>query len=122
MQAIGSIYLERNYSPFARMCLCKQRDAIYCLHENGSVSFRVRSPIELPVVAVLNNDDFRTDINISYDTHCHSEPFRISKMCIPYAIALCPATEMRVGILTSDGRIMFWRHCLNVSDNMMGIK
>ena len=108
MQAVGSIFLERNYSPFARMCLCKQRDAVYCLHENGCVSFRVRSPVEFPQNPILNNDEFRNTVSVAYDTHCHSEPFRISKMCVPYAIAMCPITEMRVGILTSDGKVMFW--------------
>ena len=108
MQAVGSIFLERGYPPFVQMCLCKQRDALYCLHENGSVSFRVRTPVEFPRNGTLQQEDFRHQISVTYDTHCHTESFRISKLCVPYSMTLCPTTETKAAILTSDGKIMFW--------------
>ena len=108
MQAVGSIFLERSFSPFVHFNLCRHRDALYCLHENGSVSFRVRSPVEFPNNTALKQEDFRVDTSIYYDTHCISEPFRISKSCVPYTLAMCPTSETKVGILTSDGKVMFW--------------
>lgn len=108
MQAVGSIFLERNATPFVNFRLCQQRDALYCLHENGSITLRIRSPIEFPKNTILSPADFREYVDVSYDLHCQSEPFRISKSCVPYCLALCPTSELQAAILTSDGRVMFW--------------
>ena len=109
MQAVGSIFLERNATPFVNLRLCQQRDALYCLHENGSITLRIRSPIEFPKNTILSSADFREYVDVSYDLHCQSEPFRISKSCVPYCLALCPTSELQAAILTSDGRVMFWQ-------------
>ena len=108
MQAVGSVFLERASAPFIQMFPCQQRDALYCLHENGSVSFRVRQPVEFPEYATLSTSDFRQIIDVNYDLHYFSESLRISKSIKPYALTVCPYSELQVAILTSEGRMIFW--------------
>ena len=108
MQAVGSVFLERASAPFIQMFPCQQRDALYCLHENGSVSFRVRQPVEFPEYATLSPSDFREIIDVNYDLHYLTESLRISKTVKPYGLAVCPYSELQVAILTSEGKIMFW--------------
>ena len=43
-QTVGVINIERNASPFLYLMPCRQRDLLYCLHENGCVSVRVQQP------------------------------------------------------------------------------
>ena len=45
---------------------------------------------------------------VSYSLCCFSEPLRISKMCSVFAGALCPISEKRVAVLTSEGRVLVW--------------
>jgi hypothetical protein len=45
---------------------------------------------------------------VRYDLHGHSEPLRISKTCQVFTGAVCPTSEKRVAVLTSEGRILFW--------------
>lgn len=45
---------------------------------------------------------------VRYDLHGHSEPLRISKTCQVYTGGVCPTSEKRVAVLTSEGRILFW--------------
>lgn len=108
LQAVGSIYLERGFAPFLQIVPCAQRDLLYCLHENGCITVRIRQPMELPPKKVLTPADFREPIEIHYNLHCQSEPFRISKSCHPFALAVCPTTELQTAILTSEGRVTFW--------------
>ena len=44
-QTVGVIQLERGSPSFTRVIPCRQNDAIFCLHDNGVVSLRVRSPV-----------------------------------------------------------------------------
>ena len=45
---------------------------------------------------------------VRYELHGHSEPLRISKTCQVYAGGVCPTSEKRVAVMTSEGRILFW--------------
>ena len=45
---------------------------------------------------------------VRYELHGHSEPLRISKTCQVYTGGVCPISEKRVAVLTSEGRILFW--------------
>lgn len=108
MQAVGSIYLDRISTSFVQMYPCQQRDALYCLHENGSISFRIRQPFEFPQNQTLTTLDFREFIDVVYDLHYQTEPQRISKTVKPYSFAVCPSTELKVAVLTSEGKILFW--------------
>ena len=108
MQAVGSVYLDRISTSFIQIFPCQQRDALYCLHENGSVSFRVRQPLELPQNLTLTVADFRDFVDVVYDLHYQTEPQRISKSVKPYSFAVCPTTELNVAVLTSEGKLLFW--------------
>ena len=104
-QEVGSISLERNSSPFLQIMPCKQRNVLYCLHENGCVSVRVQQSLQFPdsiPVSPLES----APRGVSYELHCHSEPLRISKNCNVYAGAFCPTTERRISVLTSEGKIL----------------
>ena len=109
MQAVGSVFLERNYSPFLQFVPCWQRDAIFCLHENGGISFRVRQHVEFPSSSPLTQADFLERREVVYNLYCHSEPLRISKSCHAYALTVCPTTELQTALLTSEGKVMFWK-------------
>ena len=45
---------------------------------------------------------------VVYNLYCFCEPLRISKMCTVSSGALCPTSEKRVAVLTSEGRILLW--------------
>lgn len=106
-QTIGVILAERNASPFQQIMPCRQRDVLYCLHENGCVSMRMRQPVHLPMSIPSSPMDIKHH-EICYDLHGHSETLRISKTCQVYAGALCPSSEMQVAVLTSEGRVLLW--------------
>ena len=108
MQAVGSVYLERSSSPFLQLVPCWQRDAIYCLHDNGCVSFRVHQHVDFPSTQ-LSSADFSQRHDEVYVLQCHSDALRISKSCHVYSMAVCPNTELQVALLTSDGKVMFLR-------------
>lgn len=106
-QTVGVIHAERNSSPFHQIMPCRQRDVLYCLHENGCVSIRVQQSIQLPSSIPTSPAHF-TQRQVNYDLHGHSETLRISKTCQVYAGAVCPSSETQVAVLTSEGRILFW--------------
>ncbi|XP_019864425.1 PREDICTED: WD repeat-containing protein 11-like isoform X2 [Amphimedon queenslandica] len=123
MQAIGSIYLERVTAPFLQLFPCQQRDALYCLHENGSISFRVRQPVEFPRTHTLTMADFRELIDVTYDLYYLTEPQRISKNIKPLAFSVCPTTELQLSVLTSEGKLLFWDvgfECMGLYDGRRG--
>ena len=127
-QAIGSLSLERNTSPLLRLMPCRHRNALFCLHENGSVSLRFHQntplPPSLPTTSSLE-PHVQVHIrplslllylslpspqvpSVSYTLCCSSEPLRISKLCTVFSGALCISTEKRVAVMTSEGRILIW--------------
>lgn len=106
-QTVGTIPAERNASPFQHIMPCQQRDVLYCLHENGCVSVRMRQHVALPS-SVPTSPLAPQRQEVCYDLHGHSETLRISKTCQVYAGALCPTSETCVAVLTSEGRILFW--------------
>lgn len=106
-QTVGVIHAERNSSPFHQIMPCQQRDVLYCLHENGCVSFRMQQSVTLPSSVPTSPMNFHHH-EVSYDLHGHSETLRISKTCQVYAGAVCPSSEMQVAVLTSEGRVLFW--------------
>lgn len=56
-QTVGVIGVERNASPFLHLMPCRQRDLLYCLHENGCVSVRVQQPLHLPTSIAMSPFD-----------------------------------------------------------------
>ena len=107
-QTVGSVTLERNFSSFLQVMPCRKRDALYCLHENGSVSVRVQQSQTLPVSIPTSPLDVVAPRGVQYELHCQSEPLRISKTCQVFSGTLCPKMEQSAAVLTSEGRILLW--------------
>ncbi|XP_077970782.1 WD repeat-containing protein 11-like [Styela clava] len=114
LQAVASIPLERNGSPFMQVLPVRQRAALFCAHENGSFSFRLRRFMRLNEESLSEEDGSVTEslsskVDLNFDTACHSEPFRVTNRIRPMAAALCPVTERQAAVLVSDGRIFIWK-------------
>ena len=110
--ALGSFSIENNSPSFQAVFPCKQRDILFLLHENGSISLRaVRSP---PSVPYGEDDDpekmltQRISMDILYDTKCHSDVFRLSRASRLMGFCVDPVYECRNAIILGDGRILFW--------------
>ena len=61
-QTVGVINLERNASPFLYLMPCRQRDLLYCLHENGCVSVRVQQSLQLPTSIPMSPFDAKVHL------------------------------------------------------------
>jgi len=121
-QLVGVVSSERNSSIFHQILPCRQRDLLYCLHENGCVSVRVHQRVGLPSVLPTSPGTPRK-YEVHYDLYTHSEALRISKTCQVFLASLCPSSEMQVAVLTSEGRVLFWQlefHQVGVSSNSLG--
>ena len=46
--------------------------------------------------------------SVTYTPCCLSEALRISKLCTVFSGTLCPTSEKRVAVMTSEGRILLW--------------
>ncbi|XP_077991912.1 WD repeat-containing protein 11-like isoform X2 [Glandiceps talaboti] len=123
-QTVGVIPMERSGSPFLQIIPCRQRDVLMCLHENGSISVRVRrrsgmpslmSAATTPVDQIGNFGDstslssFGESIqDVVYDLRCQSDHLRVTKHVRPFGIYSCPCTERSVALIMNDGRVMIW--------------
>jgi hypothetical protein len=106
-QAIGSLSLERNSSPLMHVMPCRHRNVLFCLHENGSVSMRIHQSTHLPTS--LSTSTLEPQVpSVTYILCCSSEALRISKLCTVFSGTLCPTSEKRAAIMTSEGRILLW--------------
>lgn len=111
-QALGSFSIENSSPSFQAVIPCRQRDVLYLLHDNGSVSLRaVRSP---PNVPYDEEDDpekmltHRISLDIVYDIKCHSDVFRLSRASRLMGFCVDAVYECRTAIMLGDGRILFW--------------
>lgn len=116
MQAVGSIFLERNSSPFVQVFSCKQRNIIYCLHENASISVRSCQHKNLPCTVSPSPLEIPEPLEISYAVQALSEPLRTSRSCTVHELLVCPITEIRVAVLMSDGKLLLWELEVDESD------
>lgn len=108
MQAVGSIFLERNTSPFVQVFACKQRNIIYCLHENGCISVRSCQHKNLPDTVSPSPLEMAEQTEVSYTVQALSEPLRTSRNCTIHELLVCPVTEIRLVVLMSDGKLLLW--------------
>ena len=108
MQAVGSILLERNTSPFLQLFACRQRNIIYCLHENGCISVRSCQHKNLPGTVSPSPLEAMEQLEVNYTVRALSEPLRISRNCTIHELLVCPITEFRVVVLMSDGKLLLW--------------
>ena len=118
MQAVGSIFLERNTSPFVQVFACRQRNIIYCLHENGCISVRSCQHKNLPDTVSPSPLEVAEQLEVNYIIQALSEPLRTSRNCTVHELLVCPVTERRVVVLMSDGKLLLWE--LEVEENGVG--
>ena len=111
-QTVGVIYLERNCSPFQQIIACRQRDILYCLHENGCISVRIRRKYQLndisnstQVTSLLSSQN----LDIVYDLRCQSDALRLSKHSKVVRVCVDPIDERTAALVLSDGRVLFWQ-------------
>lgn len=111
-QTVCVVQTERAGSLFSHVVPLRECDALFCVHESGGMSVRVRRRADvarpggiLPPPASEADD---ASIDVVYENRCHSESLRITKHIRVFGAAVCPVTERRAALLTSDGRILFW--------------
>ncbi|ESO13031.1 hypothetical protein HELRODRAFT_63831 [Helobdella robusta] len=114
-QTVGVISIERSGSPFLKIMSISQKDAIICLHENGSLSLRVcklSSNLESDQSMHSNHDDHFSGMPISndlfYDHVCQSDGLRVTKHNKVIAGAVCPVSEKCVALVMSTGKTLIW--------------
>ncbi|KAJ3610301.1 hypothetical protein NHX12_022394 [Muraenolepis orangiensis] len=82
---------------------CAQRDALYCLHENGCITLRVcRS-------TTANATDEAAEQSVQelvYDLRSQCDAIRVTKTVRPYRMVICPVSENSAALTISDGRVM----------------
>ncbi|KAM6956507.1 WD repeat-containing protein 11 [Aplochiton taeniatus] len=103
-QTVGVVAIERSGVPFTQVIPCAQRDALYCLHENGCITLRVCRSTS----AAEETDPEQSVQELVYDLRSQCDAIRITKTVRPYRMAVCPINENNAALMVSDGRVMLW--------------
>ncbi|KAM3863409.1 WD repeat-containing protein 11 [Diretmus argenteus] len=104
-QTVGVVAIERSGVPFIQVIPCAQRDALYCLHENGCITLRVcRSTTTAEEAA----DPEQSGQELVYDLRSQCDAIRVTKTVRPYRMVICPINENSTALIVSDGRVMLW--------------
>ncbi|RXN17607.1 WD repeat-containing 11 [Labeo rohita] len=93
-QTVGVVAIERSGVPFIQVIPCAQRDALYCLHENGCIT--------------LLTDPEQNVQELVYDLRSQCDAIRVTKTVRPYRVVICPVNENSAALVVSDGRVMLW--------------
>lgn len=113
-QTVGVVAIERSGVPFIQVIPCAQRDALYCLHENGCITLRVcRSTTPSPNETVA--DPEQNVQELVYDLRSQCDAIRVTKTVRPYRVVICPVNENSAALIVSDGRVMLWDLKANAS-------
>lgn len=119
-QTVGVVAIERSGVPFIQVIPCAQRDALYCLHENGCVTLRVcRSTTSSPDETVTDPEQGVQEL--VYDLRAQCDAIRVTKTVRPYRVVICPVNENSAALVVSDGRVMLWElkaHASRSSSNL----
>ncbi|XP_069045129.1 WD repeat-containing protein 11 isoform X2 [Lepisosteus oculatus] len=104
-QTVGVVAIERTGVPFIQVIPCVQRDALFCLHENGCITLRICRSNS----SVLEDTDADQSVQeLVYDLRSQCDAIRVTKTVRPYCIVCCPVNENSAGLIISDGRVMLW--------------
>uniref|UniRef100_A0A672NJL1 WD repeat-containing protein 11 n=1 Tax=Sinocyclocheilus grahami TaxID=75366 RepID=A0A672NJL1_SINGR len=113
-QTVGVVAIERSGVPFIQVIPCAQRDALYCLHENGCITLRVcRSTTPSPNETVI--DPEQNVQELVYDLRSQCDAIRVTKTVRPYRVVICPVNENNAALIVSDGRVMLWEFTYSTS-------
>ncbi|XP_061817422.1 WD repeat-containing protein 11 [Nerophis lumbriciformis] len=107
-QTVGVVAIERSGVPFIQVIPCAQRDALYCLHENGCITLRVCRSTTSPEDASGVADPEQSTQELVYDLRSQCDAIRVTKTVRPYRMVICPVNENNVALMVSDGRVMLW--------------
>ncbi|XP_015672733.1 WD repeat-containing protein 11 [Protobothrops mucrosquamatus] len=108
-QTVGVIAIERTGVPFLQVIPCCQRDGLFCLHENGCITLRVRrSTSNSSVVSNEESADPEPIQELIYDLRSQCDAIRVTKTVRPFSMVSCPVNENSVALIVSDGRVMIW--------------
>ncbi|KAL3863810.1 hypothetical protein ACJMK2_005541 [Sinanodonta woodiana] len=119
-QTVGIISMERTGSPFVQIVSVCQRDVLFCLHENGGITARVRrktntvNPLAPEGIGAFDDGFPSVSLDVMYDLRCQSDPIRMTCHCHVMAFACSPVSEKTLALVLSDSRVIFWD--LNVVD------
>ncbi|KAM8852868.1 WD repeat-containing protein 11 isoform 1-T1 [Synchiropus picturatus] len=104
-QTVGVVAIERSGVPFTQVIPCAQRDALYCLHENGCITLRVCRSTSAPEESA---DPEQSVQELVYDLRSQCDAIRVTKTVRPYRMVICPVNENKAALTVSDGRVMLW--------------
>lgn len=117
-QTVGIVSVEKAMSPLVQMVVARQRDVLYCLHDTGCVSVKVRrkcnngtlllSPLDAPAESVSSIDvgGYSTELLMCYEHKCQSEVIRQIKGSKVVAMALNPVSENKIVLLLTSGKLV----------------
>ncbi|NXC62558.1 WDR11 protein, partial [Aleadryas rufinucha] len=106
-QTVGVIAIERTGVPFIQVIPCFQRDGLFCLHENGCITLRVRR--SNCITASPNEEPDPDPVQeLVYDLRSQCDAIRVTKTVRPFSMVCCPVNENSAALIVSDGRVMIW--------------
>ncbi|XP_075791464.1 WD repeat-containing protein 11 isoform X1 [Pelodiscus sinensis] len=105
-QTVGVIAIERTGIPFLQVIPCFQRDGLFCLHENGCITLRVRRS-NISITGTPNEEQDPIQ-ELIYDLRSQSDAIRVTKTVRPFSMVCCPVNENSAALIVSDGRVMIW--------------
>ncbi|NXX92969.1 WDR11 protein, partial [Centropus bengalensis] len=107
-QTVGVIAIERTGVPFLQVIPCFQRDGLFCLHENGCITLRVRRS-NCSVSGTPNEEPDPDPVQeLVYDLRSQCDAIRVTKTVRPFSMVCCPVSENSAALIVSDGRVMVW--------------
>ncbi|KAL8187257.1 UNVERIFIED_CONTAM: WD repeat-containing protein 11, partial [Gekko kuhli] len=107
-QTVGVIAIERTGVPFLQVIPCFQRDGLFCLHENGCITLRVRRSASNISSAPSEDPDPDPIQELIYDLRSQCDAIRVTKTVRPFSMVCCPINENSAALVVSDGRVMIW--------------
>ncbi|NXR24899.1 WDR11 protein, partial [Cinclus mexicanus] len=107
-QTVGVIAIERTGVPFIQVIPCFQRDGLFCLHENGCITLRVRRSNCSITATPSEEPDPEPAQELVYDLRSQCDAIRVTKTVRPFSMVCCPVNENAAALIVSDGRVMIW--------------
>nr|XP_040127783.1 WD repeat-containing protein 11 isoform X2 [Ictidomys tridecemlineatus] len=107
-QTVGVIAIERTGVPFLQVIPCFQRDGLFCLHENGCITLRVRRSYSSVFTTSGDEPDPDPVQELTYDLRSQCDAIRVTKTVRPFSMVCCPVNENAAALIVSDGRVMIW--------------
>ncbi|XP_036121102.1 WD repeat-containing protein 11 isoform X2 [Molossus molossus] len=124
-QTVGVVAIERTGVPFLQVIPCSQRDGLFCLHENGCITLRVRRSYSSVPTTSHEEPDPDPVQELTYDLRSQCDAIRVTKTVRPFCMACCPVNENAAALIVSDGRVMIWElksaACHRSSRNSSGL-